>query len=824
MRRDGVGLVLAVLVCVGGLICPGSAAAAAAPGIAYYKSTPPPEGDPSWWDYAELGVADSSGADQRPLLPSWPPLADGGSMALSPDGQMVAHGTGPLQIVNTANGANRTVRADAGYDPAFAPDGRTILLSSWKEDSDLVTTDVYGREPTTIVDWPLRQLEGDYSAAGDRISFLSESTPDGTPLDTLGLYIANADGTGAQRVPITASEITDVLAPALSASGTRIAFSAWINGPNDLWVVNVDGSGLEQITETSEISETFADWSADDSKIMYRAVTPANGYGPSSVQSILPTGTGVTTLISSGTIGNVSYRQPSTVIGKDDVAAHQFRPVVRFDSSEPWRPLEVERFLEEDFSDGQPGEHHEICSSVSDTASCETIDESDAPGSPDAWTKLRDYRAGAYAPEDSGSWPVISIHGTGNEIDNFESPRLAEPGCVHPGDMRDCDTGQNTAMYYRASGPFLGADYKFLDYWMFFRYNKFGGGFDHEADWEHITVARAAQGNPTTFAWVGMSGHHDNTFRYLRDVLRCDDNLSQGSCGTESDPTGERPVAFVANGSHAIYPESCQAVGGAATCDQSTASGQTPAGEKGYDGVSKWGADSDPAALRAWPDEPTTWSASNPAPYWVNWPGKWGLMEGDSSVESPASPTRNVFYEPWTWECSERGTPGETTDCPDGGSARAASTAASDDAVAQAQTAGQCQEWAGPGLVLAACDPDQLASSLRDGSLGVETDSFAAAVNGNSRRGTRSRGVVQVAGDPLKPGQTLTLDRPLPAGASLRVNVIDRRVAKTAYFEPEARRLDALTVRFPATARVSELVLGRGARAREPSKVLPGLR
>ncbi len=413
------------LACVGGL---GEAAppVEAAPGIAFHRAVPYPEGDP-YWHYSELGVADLTGANQSPFLPSWPPISGGERMALSPDGQMIALAMGALRIVNTADGTVRTVRPNAGYDPAFAPDGRTIMLASWAGDSDLVTTDVYGREPTPIVAWPQRQTNGDYSASGSRIAFTSEATPAGDPLYPWGIYIADSDGTNAERVPIESTEITDIGSVALSASGTRIAFSARTDGAPDLYVVDTDGSDLERLTNTPGLTEWSSDWSADDSHIVYHEGNEERLEGP--VKTVNPGGIGSSTLMNSDMVGGLSFRQPSTAIGPDDIAAHQFRPIVRFDSSEPWRPLEVERFLEEDFSDGQPGEHHEICSSVSETALCNSIDASDAPGASEAWTKLRDYRVGAYLSDES-TWPVIKVHGEGDEVSNFQSPRLNEDGCA----------------------------------------------------------------------------------------------------------------------------------------------------------------------------------------------------------------------------------------------------------------------------------------------------------------------------------------------------------------------------------------------------------
>jgi uncharacterized delta-60 repeat protein len=528
------------------------------------------------------------------------------------------------------------------------------------------------------------------------------------------------------------------------------------------------------------------------------------------------TNTHVHTVTVTSSYGRTAEATLKLTVQPEDVA-QQFRPILRFDTGEPWRPLNVERFLEEDFADGQPGAHHEVCASVEQPTSCTSIDGSDALGAPEAWNTLWQYRGGVGAEKED--WPVIDVHGEGDDVDNFKSPRLAE--CPHD-DLNDCDAGPNTSIYYRSSGPFLEANYRFLDYWVFYRYNKFDIG-DHEADWEHITVARSATGDPATFDWVGMSAHNDTTFRYLRPILRCDDYLDVGTCGTEEEKLGTRPVVFVANGSHGNYPEPCSAPFGTATCDRSTSYGQIP-GEKGYDGMRKWGADEDPAALIEWL-EPSSWDSA-PEPHWVNWPGRWGYMpdqenNGDRShVESPGAPNRSIFYEPWDWECSERGS-GDAADCnPVAGAF--ASSSGGESLAAPTDTASGCDAWAGPGVALSTCDPVKLRTSLRAGTLGKSFATPDASVGKHQLVVASSGGLTQVAGEALEPGDSLTLDSAVPAGAEVRVRV---RTAGSrelvAEFAPRHRVRRGITLRFPRSARGRSIELRDGKDIDRPDVLAP---
>src|SRR5215213_7230688 len=79
------------------------------------------------------------------------------------------------------------------------------------------------------------------------------------------IYVINANGTGARAVT-TAGENDQ--SPAFSPDGKRIAFTRG-SGGLDIWVVNVDGTGLTDLTNDPEGSETDAAWSPDGSRIAF---------------------------------------------------------------------------------------------------------------------------------------------------------------------------------------------------------------------------------------------------------------------------------------------------------------------------------------------------------------------------------------------------------------------------------------------------------------------------------------------------------------------------------------------------------------------------
>lgn len=393
---------------------------------------------------------------------------------------------------------------------------------------------------------------------------------------------------------------------------------------------------------------------------------------------------------------------PSLLIADEPVAdpvAQRFRPVWLFDSSEPWRPLNIPAFFESD----RP-------------LAC-------APGGGCV--------AASSPSQLSAAGGRLDIPG---RVGDRTTYRSAAPGCA--GALADCDAGPSSGAYVNRSR--FGA-YTYLDYWVYYRFNSAPAApfFDHESDWEGVTIAYPTRDpDPQTFDFAAFAAH-EGTWRYLRDVL---------VCGVPASGPCQRVNAYVANGTHATYPQPCS-LRLPNLCWQTG----THLIEKGFDGARPWGANDDPSVLKAFPDP-----ASSP---WVNWPGNWSSERGN--VHSPGRQGR--FTAPHASQCTSRF------------AARPALCAFA----AQRPEAG-CESWGGPHVAAVACSPSGLRAALAAGSVG-QTGTLQLATP--EARSATSPAVAQAVGRPLAPGESVAVSGSAAPDTQLTVTVARGSMKHIATFQ-----------------------------------------
>jgi hypothetical protein len=315
---------------------------------------------------------------------------------------------------------------------------------------------------------------------------------------------------------------------------------------------------------------------------------------------------------------------------EDAALARLYRPVLRFDSREPWRPLNAEHFFSETFAD-EPV-HHRVCSR---SGACE------------------DLRSGAQLSDDAAT---IDIRGTRDDGADYTGPGTA--GCRPAAPRLECPD-PTSAIYYHVERRDRRA---YVDYWWFLRYDhvpdpsRSGGTcagpplplglnrkFEHEGDWEGITAV-SQFGRPERLDHVAYSAH-GFAVRYPRAM-------------TVLSPSEQRAEVDVACGTHAAYPQRCL---GPKSCRETAVRCSGPPchttlskiAEAAFDGAAPWERNADEACFTTAPcllPLPAA-DADNPSP-WTTWPGHWGR-----DTHAPASPGRQARYRrPWDSTPSNRTT------------------------------------------------------------------------------------------------------------------------------------------------------------------------
>jgi hypothetical protein len=410
---------------------------------------------------------------------------------------------------------------------------------------------------------------------------------------------------------------------------------------------------------------------------------------------------------SQSTPPRAAYSEVQPATARD--LAERFRPRLRFDSLERWRPLNVARLFDERTASGAPA--HRLCAPG---GRCEPID-----GEPGFAKLVQDGSA-------FGGSQYIDL--AGRAEDEYRGRGSCKP-------LLDCGGAPSSAIYYHVTRS---NDRYYVDYWWFLRFNDFYRSQpalvchspaaiassvcdQHEGDWEGVTVVTPPDSSDELDYVVYAA--HKGTFRYTASEL--------GLHG------GTRPDVFLARGSHAAYPKACAR----ADCEQPAAlaaEGLVRLPEGRFDGKSPWerndedcGADVPTSCLLSLPrtDE------GGPSP-WTVWAGQWGAGCEDAcapltGVLSPRSPGVQQRYQ--TPSCSLQGS-AQTCD----GKALA------------------CSDWLGPLVAVVACNPRQLARAFASANERRAGD-LKVVVTGRGSASESSPGIVQSLGEPLGPGTMVTV-------------------------------------------------------------------
>lgn len=571
-----------------------------------------------------------------------------------------------------------------------------------------------------------------WSPNGARLAYVSPGARTSGPYNSIAdpgdLHVMNPDGTDPRTIVAGGAH------PSWSPDGTRLAFSRWHheNGrtSSDLYTVRADGTE-PQLLVRKGITPV---WSPDGASIAYAYINDGYGDGMYNVradgscaQKVRRFG-GWPVAWARGS-GSSTPPCPLTVSEK----AARFRPILRFDSGEKWRPLNVESLIgSRQFVTNNPVS---VCTKA--TALCSPFT---------SWETLNAHQS----TDAEHTETHLQLNPAGSAADDYrtlDADCSGDGGVSELNGLLDCDVGPRSSIYYNR--VLSDGGYEWYDYWWFYRFNEYPTlGFDHEGDWEGVSVA--ASPNASTFDFASFA-QHAGVFSYLRENLECDAGGPQ-SCGQGTTRKGGRVHAFVAGGTHASYPKPCS--------DACLQDGGSFVPETHFDGRRPWGRNDDAAALIPFPGV-TAGRADFSS--WVFWRGRWG--QGSSAPKSPGHQSR--FRRPWASQCAsgndgcDKESPPPVV-IPDRSVATASRRKHAD--VRNASNR-RCSAWFGSGVVAAGCVRRTLAAAVerkllgRRGSwsLSVQRGRASASRGARSVEGAAVVGIAQTMGAPLGPQDVLRI-------------------------------------------------------------------
>lgn len=164
---------------------------------------------------------------------------------------------------------NLTASPEPEFDPAWSPDGTRIAFASTRDgNTDIYVMNADGSGVTRLTDDRGDDTDPTWSPDGGRIAFVSDRAGSASDIGESPdeIFVMNADGSGQER--LTSNRLLDD-DPAFSPDGTTIAFVHQSGQAGmDIWAISASGGKPWRLTFAGGDDEQ-PNWSPDGTRIAF---------------------------------------------------------------------------------------------------------------------------------------------------------------------------------------------------------------------------------------------------------------------------------------------------------------------------------------------------------------------------------------------------------------------------------------------------------------------------------------------------------------------------------------------------------------------------
>lgn len=213
----------------------------------------------------DLFLINADGSGTTRLFDNPPGNRSGMCPDWSPDGRKIAFRTDDIYVINSDGTGRVNLTNGRGKEtcPFWSPDGSKIAFYAYYEANDFGYTDIYvmnadGSNQRNLTPSTIHATDLAWSPDGRQIAYTGIG-----PGDTEGIYVTSVEGNGERNISGGGG------GPRWSPDGKQIAFMKGAIRGVEVYLMNADGSGQRNLSNSLEREEFALAWSPDGRKILF---------------------------------------------------------------------------------------------------------------------------------------------------------------------------------------------------------------------------------------------------------------------------------------------------------------------------------------------------------------------------------------------------------------------------------------------------------------------------------------------------------------------------------------------------------------------------